>query len=294
MIGDYIPWLRPLDLGGTEKRMKNLAKRIDAFLDGIIDEHELKRQKGPIAEEDKDMIDVLLNEMYQQDPKETHKIDMNNIKSTILNMFAGGTDTSTVTMEWAMSELLKNPPIMKKLKAELDAVVGKDRLVQETDVPNLKYLQAVIKETFRLHPVGPLLVPHESTHDCEVAGYQIPAGTRLYVNTWAIGRNPKAWDRPLEFDPERFMTGPDINIDIKGQDFRLLPFGSGRRGCPGIPLGLLIVQWTMATLVHAFDWTLPEGQDPKDIDMTEAFGLTVPRAHALFAYAKPRQAAHLY
>ena len=209
-------------------------------------------------------------------------------------MFAGGTDTSTVTMEWAMSELLKNPPIMKKLKAELDAVVGKDRLVQETDVPNLKYLQAVIKETFRLHPVGPLLVPHESTHDCEVAGYQIPAGTRLYVNTWAIGRNPKAWDRPLEFDPERFMTGPDINIDIKGQDFRLLPFGSGRRGCPGIPLGLLIVQWTMATLVHAFDWTLPEGQDPKDIDMTEAFGLTVPRAHALFAYAKPRQAAHLY
>jgi cytochrome P450 len=211
---------------------------------------------------------------------------------TLQNMFAGGTDTSTVTMEWAMSELLKNPPIMKKLKVELDMVVGKDRLVQESDGPNLKYLQAVIKETFRLHPVGPLLVPHESTHDCVVAGYEIPAGTRLYVNTYAIGRN--AWDRPLEFDPERFMTGPDINIDIKGQDFRLLPFGSGRRGCPGIPLGLLIVQWTMATLVHAFDWTLPEGQEPKDVDMTEAFGLTVPRAQALFANAKPRQAAHLY
>lgn len=122
--------------------------------------------------------------------------------------------------------------------------------------------------------------------------YEIPAGTRLYVNTWAIGRN--AWDRPLEFDPERFMTGPDVNIDIRGQDFRLLPFGSGRRSCPGIPLGLLMVQWITATLVHAFDWTLPPGEQPKDMDMTEAFGLTVPRANALYAVATPRQAAHLY
>jgi len=125
-----------------------------------------------------------------------------------------------------------------------------------------------------------------------VGKYKIPAGTRLYVNTWAIGRN--AWDRPLEFDPDRFMTGPDVNIDIRGQDFRLLPFGSGRRGCPGIPLGLLIVQWITATLVHAFDWTLPPGEQPKDMDMTEAFGLTVPRASALYAVATPRQAAHLY
>lgn len=208
------------------------------------------------------------------------------------NMFAGGTDTSTVTMEWAMSELIRNPHILQKLKKELDTVIGKDRLVRESDIANLKYLQAIIKEVFRLHPVGPLLVPHESTHDCEVAGYQIPAGTRLYVNTYAIGRNPKAWERPLEFDPERFMSGPEI--DVKGQDFRLLPFGSGRRGCPGIPLGLLIVQWTIATLVHAFDWSLPAGQNPKDLDMTEAFGLTVPRAEALFVNAKPRLAAHLY
>jgi cytochrome P450 len=208
------------------------------------------------------------------------------------NMFAGGTDTSTVTMEWAMSELIRNPHIMQKLKKELDTVIGKDRLVRESDIPNLKYLQAVIKEVFRLHPVGPLLVPHESTHDCEVAGYQIPAGTRLYVNTYAIGRSPKAWEKPLEFNPERFMSGPEI--DVKGQDFRLLPFGSGRRGCPGIPLGLLIVQWTIATLSHAFDWSLPAGQNPKDLDMTEAFGLTVPRAEALFVNAKPRLAAHLY
>lgn len=206
-------------------------------------------------------------------------------------MFAGGTDTSTVTMEWAMSELLRNPRIMKKLQAELDAVIGKERLVKETDVKNLPYLQAVIKETFRLHPVGPLLVPHESTSCCKVANYEIPAGTRLYVNTWAIGRDPNAWENPLEFDPERFMTG---NIDVTGQDFRLLPFGSGRRGCPGIPLGMVIVQFAMAALVHAFDWSLPPGTIPQAMDMTEAFGLTVPRASALFAIAAPRQGAHLY
>ncbi|KAG0624183.1 hypothetical protein M758_3G229800 [Ceratodon purpureus] len=294
MIGDYLPWLRPLDLGGTERRMKVLRARLDAFLDKILHEHEEKRDNGHIAEEDKDIIDVLLNEMYKQDTNEAKRIDMNNVKSTILNMFAGGTDTSTVTMEWAMSELLRHPQCMKKLQAELDAMIGKDRLVRESDIPNLPYLQAVIKETFRLHPVGPLLVPHESTDDCEVAGYRIPAGTRLYVNIWAIGRNPNAWDRPLEFDPERFMSGPDVNIDIKGQDFRLLPFGSGRRGCPGIPLGMLIVQCTMATLIHAFDWSLPPGEAPKDMDMTEAFGLTVPRASSLFAVAKPRQDACLY
>ncbi|XP_024400329.1 flavonoid 3'-monooxygenase isoform X2 [Physcomitrium patens] len=294
MIGDYIPWLRPLDLGGKEKRMKALRKRLDAFLNEILDDHEVKRAKGPIAEEDQDMIDVLLNEMHQQDPNEPHKMDLNNIKSTILNMFAGGTDTATITIEWAMSELLRNPPIMAKLKAELDALIGQDRRVRETDVPNLPYLQAITKETFRLHPAGPLLVPHESTHDCEVAGYRIPAGTRLFVNIYAIGRSSKAWDRPLEFDPERFMTGPDASVDTKGKHYRLLPFGTGRRGCPGMSLGLLLVQFTLAALVHALDWSLPPGMDPEDVDMTEACGLKVPREHALSLNAKPRAAAQFY
>lgn len=329
MIGDYIPWLSPLDLGGTEKRMKALRKRLDAFLDDILEVHEVKRAKGPIPEEDQDVIDVLLNEMYQQDSNESKQLDTNNVKSTILvcqsypfhswfppkppktqnharqiltslslpraqNLFAGGTDTSTVTIEWAMSEMLRNPTIMGKLKAELDARIGKDRRVRETDLSDLPYLQAVTKETFRLHPVGPLLIPHVSTHDCEVGGYHIPTGTRLYVNVYAIGRNPKVWDRPLEFDPERFMTGLNAGVDVKGKHFHLLPFGTGRRGCPALPLGLLIVQWTLATLVHALDLSLPQSMEPKDVDMTEAYGLTVPRAQSLYLNAKLRAADHLY
>lgn len=190
--------------------------------------------------------------------------------------------------------MLRNPTIMGKLKAELDARIGKDRRVRETDLSDLPYLQAVTKETFRLHPVGPLLIPHVSTHDCEVGGYHIPTGTRLYVNVYAIGRNPKVWDRPLEFDPERFMTGLNAGVDVKGKHFHLLPFGTGRRGCPALPLGLLIVQWTLATLVHALDLSLPQSMEPKDVDMTEAYGLTVPRAQSLYLNAKLRAADHLY
>lgn len=209
-------------------------------------------------------------------------------------MFAGGTDTSTLTTEWAMSELIKKPSTMEKMKAELDNVVGKQRMVKESDIANLKYLQAVVKETFRLHPVAPILIPHLSMQDCEVSGYHIPARTRLYVNVYAIARSLNVWDRALEFDPERFMQSDGQNVDVRGNDFRILPFGSGRRGCPAISMGIVVVQLALATLVHAFDWSLPLGENPKELDMSEAHGLTTPRAKPLCLQAHPRLPTHLY
>ncbi|KAG0620616.1 hypothetical protein M758_4G229700 [Ceratodon purpureus] len=286
LLGDYVPWLRFLDIGGIEKRIKVCQGRLDRFLNKVVDEHEANRRKGPIAETDKDMVDVLLRTMHEQDQKETLKLDVSTIKATVMSMIAAGVDTSSITVEWGMAELIRHPDTMQKLTEELDSVVGKTRMVQETDIPNLKYLQAVVKEVLRLHPPAPLLIPHVSTQDCEIAGYHIPADTRLYVHAHAIGRNAKAWDSPLDFDPERFISRPEI--DLRGHDFGLLPFGSGRRACPAITMGTLQVQWTMATLVHSFAWSLPTGQCFEDLDMEEEFGITTPRANALTLHAAPR------
>ncbi|KAG0605960.1 hypothetical protein M758_9G101700 [Ceratodon purpureus] len=295
VIADYVPWLGFLDIGGAQKRMKALFPLLDEFLNQIIAEHEVKRQKGPIAEEDEDMVDVLLNATNgkaNQDKVGDEHLDMDNVKAALMDLFAGGVDTPNVLIEWTMAELIRNPPMLLKLKEELDSVVGKDLFVEETDIPKLKYLQAVVSEALRLHPVAPLLAPHASIMDSEVEGYHFPAGTILYINTYAITRSPESWERPLEFDPERFMSGPDV--DISGRDFRILPFGSGRRRCPAINMGVLLSRFVVASMVHAFDWSLPEGQIPEELDMTEVSGVTVPLAKALELQAKPRLAPHLY
>lgn len=292
MAGDFVPWLRPLDIGGIEKRMKVVQARVDIFLNEVLAEHEVKWRKGPIAESDKDMVDVLLRTMHEQDEKEPSKLDEDCIKATVMNMISAGVDTSSVTMEWSMAEIIRNPNVQRKLTLELDTVVGKDRMVQEADLPNLKYLQAVIKEVFRLRPPAALLLPHESIQDCELAGYHVPAGSRLFVNAHAIGRNSKAWENPLDFDPERFMSGPEI--DVRGQNFGLLPFGSGRRACPAITLAMVSVEWTIAMLFHAFEWSPAVGESLKDLDMKQAFGITTPRANTLFLHASPRLPTELY
>jgi len=195
-----------------------------------------------------------------------------------------GTDSSGTSMEWAMSELLNNPPVLKKLREELERVVGMGRMVTESDFPSLVYLQAVVKETLRLHPPGPLAAPHLSVEACNVLGYEIPQNTRVLLNLWAIKRNSKSWEDAERFVPERFMQGD--SIDEKHQNFEWIPFGAGRRGCPGEQLGMLIIEFAVAQLVHCFDWKLPDGQE---LDMSERFnGLTVPRAHDLSAFPIPR------
>ncbi|KAL5990692.1 hypothetical protein ACLOJK_011595 [Asimina triloba] len=189
-------------------------------------------------------------------------------------------DTSSATIEWTLSELLKHPRVMKKVQEEMQRVVGMDRAIEESDLANLDYLNMVVKESMRLHPVAPLLIPHESMEDCTIYGFQIPKKSRIIVSAWAIGRDPNAWPNPEEFYPERFI---DLKIDVKGQDFQLIPFGSGRRGCAGIQLGLTVVRLVVAQLMHCFDWQLPDGMSATDLDMIEKFGIVTPRLNDLWA-----------
>ena len=195
-------------------------------------------------------------------------------------MFLGGLETTINALEWAMSEMVRNPHAAKKLQGEIGCVVGKQRMVRESDLVGMEYLQCVVKEVFRLYPPGPLMLPHESREGCTVAGYFIPHKTRLIVNVWAIGRDPSVWEDPLTFKPERFI-GKDI--DIRGRDFEMLPFGAGRRGCPGAGFAIANIELVLAQLVHCFDWDLEGNGDPFELDMTEIFRTSNPRKDNLLA-----------
>ncbi|KAL5753682.1 hypothetical protein ACOSP7_021904 [Xanthoceras sorbifolium] len=207
-----------------------------------------------------------------------YRINREHIKAIISDMLAAGIDTSAATIEWTLSELIKYPRIMKKVQNELENVVGKDKMVEESDLDNLEYLDMVIKESLRFHPVAPLLVPHESREDCIINGFHIPKKSRIFINAWAIGRNPEAWNDPDNFYPERFAGS---NIDLYGRDFQLLPFGSGRRSYAGMQLGLTVVRLVLAQLIHCFDWELPDGMVTAELDMIEHFGLVTCKAKHL-------------
>ena len=196
-----------------------------------------------------------------------------------------------MTVEWAISEILKKPEVFKKATEELDRVIGRDRWVEEKDIVNLPYIDAIIKETMRLHPVAPMLVPRLSREDCNIAGYDILKGTRVLVNVWTIGRDPTLWDKPNEFYPERFIGK---EIDVKGHDFELLPFGAGRRMCPGYSLGLKVIQSSLSNLLHGFTWSLPESMKIEDFNMEEIFGLSTPKKFPLEVVVKPRLPKHVY
>ncbi|KAL5976001.1 hypothetical protein ACLOJK_020331 [Asimina triloba] len=206
------------------------------------------------------------------------------LNACLQGIFVGGTDTSSITIEWALSELISHPDKLAKARAEIDSVVGKQRLAKESDVPSLPYIQAIVKETFRLHPAIPL-IPRECTNACKINGYDIPAHSQVFISVWAIGRDPKYWDSPLEFRPERFMPSKEsdghhqsFGIDVRGQDFQLVPFGSGRRGCPGTNLALHVIHTTVALMVQCFDWKLGNGEV---LDMSEGKGIALARAQPL-------------
>ncbi|KAG4398929.1 hypothetical protein GLYMA_08G140600v4 [Glycine max] len=196
------------------------------------------------------------------------------------DMLLGSMDTSATVIEWTLSELLKNPRVMKKVQMELETVVGMQRKVKESDLDKLEYLDMVIKENMRLHPVAPLLIPHQSREDCMVGDFFIPRKSRVVINAWAIMRDSSVWSEAEKFWPERFEGS---NIDVRGHDFQFIPFGSGRRACPGMQMGLTMVRLTVAQLVHCFHWKLPSDMLPDHLDMTEEFGLTMPRANHLLA-----------
>lgn len=235
---------------------------------------------------EKDFVDVLLSLVNQPiNPQDEHVyvIERTNIKAILLDMVVGSFDTASTSILWTLAELLRSPRVMKKLQQELQSVVGMDKMVEEKDLDNLDYLDMVVKESFRLHPVAPLIVPRESREDITIDGYFIPRKSRVIVNTWALGRDPSVWSKNVEeFYPERFV---DNNVDLRGNDFRFLPFGSGRRSCPGMQLGLVTVKIILAQLIHCFDWELPVGMKPDCIDMSETFGLSMGMVNHL--HSKP-------
>ncbi|MED6136306.1 hypothetical protein PIB30_054793 [Stylosanthes scabra] len=273
-VGDY----------GLKRRTMKAFKAVNEALDQIINDHEHSSSvESPQC--NKDFIDILLSYMNQpmdpHDHEQRHIVGRANIKAIILDMIAGAFDTSKTAIEWGMSELIKNPTTMKKLQNEIEALVGIKRQVEEKDLNKLPYLDMVVKEILRLYPVGPLLVPHESLEDVTINGYFIEKNTRIMVNAWAIGRDLRVWSENCDlFFPERFENN---DVDVKGRDFRLIPFGSGRRGCPGTNMGLTTTKIVLAQLVHCFSWELPLGMSSKDLDMTEDSGLAIPRSKHLLA-----------
>ncbi|KAK3028038.1 hypothetical protein RJ639_038759 [Escallonia herrerae] len=295
-IGDFIPALEWLDLQGVAASMKKLHARFDAFLNGIIEEHNVNGGRGGDggAQKHADLLSTLISLKDNVDG-EGGKLSDTEIKALLLDLFTAGTDTSSSTVEWAIAELLRHPKILARVQLELDAVVGPGRPVTEADLPHLTFLQAVVKETFRLHPSTPLSLPRMAAEDCEINGYFIPKGSTLLVNVWAIARDPDMWSEPLAFRPERFLPGGEKpNADVKGNDFEVIPFGAGRRICAGMSLGLRMVQLLTATLLHAFNWDLPEGQMAEKLDMEEAYGLTLQRAAPLMVHPRPRLAPNVY
>ncbi|CAL4927463.1 unnamed protein product [Urochloa decumbens] len=270
---DYLPVLRWLDVSGVRNKILATVSRRDAFLKRLIDAVQ-QRLDGGVEGEDSSMIAVLL--ALQKSEPEVYTDT--TIMALCTNLFGAGTETTSTTTEWAMSLLLNHPEKLKKAQAEIDAAVGTSRLVTPDDLPRLAYLHGIIHETLRLYPAAPLLLPHVSSADCKVGGYDVPRGTMLLVNVYAIHRDPKVWEDPAEFKPERFEDG-------KAEGRLLMPFGMGRRKCPGETLALRTVGLVLGTLIQCFDW---ETVDGVEVDMTQGAGLTMPRAVPLEAMCRPR------
>lgn len=271
-LQDFVPVLALVDIGGVNKRAIRLSKARNEWAQRLIDEHRAAAAAG--REQGKTMVGDLL-EKQASDP-ETYSDKV--IRALCLSILQAGTDTSSSTIEWGMALLLNHPAAMAKAKAEIDEVIGTARILEEADLPNLPYLGCIIKETLRLHPVGPLLAPHESASDCSVGGYDIPAGTMLLVNVHAMHRDARVWEEPERFSPERFEGGMS---DGKW----MLPFGMGRRRCPGEGLAMKMVGLALGTLVQCFEW---RRTGDEEVDMTEASGLTMPKSVPLEAFYWPR------
>ncbi|PON82421.1 Cytochrome P450, E-class, group I [Trema orientale] len=330
VVSDAIPYLRWFDFGGYEKAMKKTAKELDQVLEEWLEEHKRKRSNdsGQVMNVDhdqqRDLMSVMLSILDEDGTEEFSNHDADTIiKATcvqssnsisvdqcstgdelhwapficscaiyytifVQSFILGGTDTSATTLTWALTLLLNNPLALKKAQRELDEQIGKERQVKESDTKNLIYLQAILKETLRLYPGFPF--HHETAEDCVLGGYHVPAGTRLLVNTAKLHRDPKVWSDPNEFRPERFLTTHQ-NLDLRGQNFEYIPFGSGRRICPGISFSLAIMQLTLAVLLLEFDIKTTSDQP---VDMSSAPGITNLKALPLDVLLTPRLPNRVY
>ncbi|GLT40416.1 hypothetical protein SLA2020_145530 [Shorea laevis] len=274
-LADYFPVLRKIDPQGIRRRMAiDFGKLLELF-DRIYDERmQLRKVEGFATTND--VLDSLIDIIQDK----TEKLDEKQTTHLFLVLFVAGTDTTTSTLEWAMAELLRNPNVLLKARRELAETIGKGKQVEESDISRLPYLQAIIKETTRMHPAIPLLLPRRAGADTEVCGFTVPEGAQVLVNAWAIGRDPSIWEMPNCFMPERFL---ESEIDVKGRDFELIPFGGGRRICPGLPLAMRMLHLMLGSLINCFDWKLEDGVTPENMDMDEKLGLALQKAEPLRA-----------
>ncbi|KAI3966291.1 hypothetical protein MKW92_004933 [Papaver armeniacum] len=302
---DTIPFLQGwIDFGGYEKEMKKTGKDLDCIVSEWLEEHKMKRKQrisvsssGDNYQEKKeaahDFMDVMLS-VFERDSMNVtdDNFDADTItKATCLQLILAGSDSTMVTLLWALSLLVNHPHMLKKAHDEMDTHVGKERQVNDSDIKNLVYLQAIVKETMRLYPAAPLST-RKSIEDSTIAGYHIPSGTQLVLNISKIQRDPRVWSNPSEFKPERFcMGGEHVDVDVRGQNCELMPFGVGRRSCPGSSLALQVVHLALARLIHGFEFKTPTGAPT---DMTESIGLTNVKATPLDVMVTPRLPSELY
>ncbi|XP_031498908.1 geraniol 8-hydroxylase-like isoform X2 [Nymphaea colorata] len=282
-LSDLFPALRWADPQGMRRRNATLIKRLYDAFDQVIDKRMESDAPAHGGEKKKygDFLEVLLALTREPSSGFTRE----NIRPLLTDLFIAGSDTTSTTIEWAMTELLRHPDKMSTAQLELKRTIGTERLVKESDIQHLPYLQALVKETLRLHPPVPLLIPHRADVTTEVAGFTVPKNTQVLVNAWAIGRDPASWENATSFLPERFLNS---DVNFKGKDFHFIPFGAGRRICPGMPLGVRMAHLVLASLLHSFSWTLPDGMVPEQLDVKAKFGITLQKAIPLKAFPSPR------
>ncbi|GAA0184032.1 hypothetical protein LIER_31346 [Lithospermum erythrorhizon] len=277
-----------LDLQGISKQMKNVGKQLHGLLDLVIDQRMKMMSNGRVEykskddQNTKDFLQILLELKERNDGGA--KINISQIKAMIIDMFLGGIDTTATTLEWVMAEILANPNVKERVTQELNDVIGMDTNVEDIHLNRLNYLEAVLKESSRMHPPLPVLVPRSPTQSCIVGGYTIPKDTRVLINVQSIHRDPQAWQNPSKFDPERFLD-ENGKCDFDGANFQYLPFGSGRRICAGLPLAKTTLMYVLPSLLQSFDWMIPNGEE---VDLEDKFGIVVKKKVPLFACPSPR------
>ncbi|XP_071740985.1 cytochrome P450 76C1-like [Rutidosis leptorrhynchoides] len=284
-LSDFFPSLAWFDLQGIERKMNKTIGKIDQILTNIIEDRVKSNSKksedgdGNEGKKKKDFLQILLDLKDQN-----NTLNITNIKALLMDTMLGGTETTATLIEWAMAEIMKNYKVMKLVQEELTKVVGTNNIVEESHIPQLEYLHATINETYRLHPVLPFLLPRTPSKDSKVGGYTVPKGCCVFLNAYSIHRDPRYWDNPLEFNPERFLKDK-CNYN-NGNNFKFFPFGSGRRICVGIPLVEKMTMLILASLLHSFDWSLPQGIE--EHDLSEKMAITLKKIKPLLAIPSQR------
>ncbi|XP_065882210.1 cytochrome P450 71D445-like [Euphorbia lathyris] len=285
-IADAYPSIKWLQrFSSIKARVDKLQQPIDQIFQGILDEHRSSRKAQKYSPDDQkvdDLVDVLLN--LQEEGGFEFPLCDDTIKAMIMDAFIAGTDTSSTAIIWGMAELMRNPEVMKKAQVEVRKKYNTKGTVDEENIHELSYLQLIIKETLRLHPPAPLLVPRECRESCVIDGYDIPVNSKILVNAWGMARDNTIWDEAEKFIPERFIG---TSLDYKGTNYEYIPFGAGRRICPGITFGIANIELPFAKLLFHFDWKLPNGIKPQDVDMTEDVGASAKRKNDLYIIPIP-------